>query len=33
MLSFCPNKQRSVEPSVCLDLVLEHQQSFLFQIQ
>ena len=29
---FCPSKYRSFEPFVCLDLVLECQQSFLFQI-
>ena len=29
---FCPNKQRSFEPFVCLALVLERQQSFLFPI-
>ena len=29
---FCPNKQRSFEQFMCLDLVLERLQSFLFQI-
>ena len=29
---FCPNKQRSLEPFVYLGLVLEHQQTFSFQI-
>ena len=29
---FCPNKQRSFEHFMCLDLVLERLQSFLFQI-
>ena len=29
---FCPNKQRSFEPFMCLDIVLERLQSFLFQI-
>ena len=31
-LCFCPNKSRSSEPFICLDLVLERYQSFLFQI-
>ena len=29
---FCPNKQLSFKPFTCLDLVLEHWQSFLFQV-
>jgi len=32
MLCFCPNKRRSFEPFMCLDLVLERWQSFLLQI-
>ena len=29
---FCPDKQCSFEPFMSLELVLERQQSFLFQI-
>ena len=29
---FCPNNSRSFEPFMCLNLLLERQQSFLFQI-
>ena len=30
---FCPNKLRSFEPFVCLDLVLERQHSFFFRFK